>query len=98
IRDGAGDRVTPFVAGLGTTGTMMGTTRRLHEHSRPIHCVAVEPAEALHGLEGLNSRAPSIVPPIYDAGIPDEIMPIGTEDGWDMTDRLASLEGLPAGH
>jgi cysteine synthase B len=40
----------------------------------------------------------SIVPPIYDAGVPDEILPIGTEEGWDMADKLASLEGLPVGH
>jgi cysteine synthase B len=98
ILDALGDKITHFVTGLGTSGTMMGTTRRLHEHSRPIHCVAVEPAEALHGLEGLKHMASSIVPPIYDTGLPDEIMPIGTEDGWDTTDRLASLEGLPAGH
>ena len=56
--------------GLGTTGTMMGTTRRLQEHARPIRCVAVEPAEALHGLEGLKHLASSLVPPIYDAARP----------------------------
>ena len=98
ILDALGDRVTHFVTGLGTSGTMMGTTRRLHEHSRPVHCVAVEPAEALHGLEGLKHMGSSIVPPIYDAGLPDEIMPIGTELGWDMTDKLTALEGLPVGH
>jgi cysteine synthase B len=42
--------------------------------------------------------ASSIVPPIYDSGVPDEILPIGTEAGWDMADKLASLEGLPVGH
>jgi cysteine synthase B len=93
-----GDRVTHFVTGLGTSGTMMGTTRRLHEHTRKIACVAVEPAEALHGLEGLKHMASSIVPPIYDSGVPDEILPIGTEAGWDMADKLAALEGLPVGH
>ncbi len=98
ILDALGDKVTHFVTGLGTSGTMMGTTRRLHEHSRKITCVAVEPAEALHGLEGLKHMASSIVPPIYDSGVPDEILPIGTEAGWDMADRLASLEGLPVGH
>jgi S-sulfo-L-cysteine synthase (O-acetyl-L-serine-dependent) len=98
ILDAVGDRITHFVTGLGTSGTMMGTTRRLHEHSRPIQCVAVEPAEALHGLEGLKHMASSIVPPIYDSSIPDEIMPVGTEDGWDMADRLAAEEGLHVGH
>jgi cysteine synthase B len=98
ILDALGDRITHFVTGLGTSGTMMGTTRRLHEHHRSIRCIAVEPAEALHGLEGLKHMASSIVPPIYDAAVPDEIMPIGTEDGWDMADRVAELEGLHVGH
>ncbi len=98
ILDALGDRITHFVAGLGTTGTMMGTTRRLHEHTRPIHCVAVEPDQPLHGLEGLKHIASSIVPPIYDAAVPDEILPVSTEDGWDMSDRLAAEEGLNVGH
>jgi cysteine synthase B len=98
ILDALGDRITHFVTGLGTSGTMMGTTRRLHEHTRPIRCVAVEPAEALHGLEGLKHMASSIVPLIYDSGVPDEIMPISTENGWDMADRLAAEEGLYVGH
>jgi S-sulfo-L-cysteine synthase (O-acetyl-L-serine-dependent) len=98
ILEALGDRLTHFVAGLGTSGTVMGTTRRLHEHSRPVRCVAIEPAEALHGLEGLKHMGSSIVPQIYDAGVPDEIMPVGTEDGWDMADRLAAEEGLHVGH
>lgn len=98
ILEAVGDRITHFVAGLGTTGTMMGTTRRLKEHSRPIRCVAVEPADPLHGLEGLKHLATSIVPPIYDASVPDEIMPVTTEEGWDMSDRLAEEEGLHVGH
>jgi cysteine synthase B len=93
-----GDRITHFVAGLGTTGTMMGTARRLKEHSRPIRCVAVEPSEAMHGLEGLKHLATSLVPPIYDPTVPDEIVAVTTEDGWDMADRLASEEGLHVGH
>ncbi|MGB0680444.1 MAG: PLP-dependent cysteine synthase family protein, partial [Polyangiales bacterium] len=75
-----GDRLTHFVAGLGTSGTMMGTTRRLRQHSRPIRCIAVQPAEALHGLEGLKHMQSSIVPPIYDAALPDEQRTVGTED------------------
>jgi len=98
ILDAFGSRITHFVAGLGTSGTVMGTTRRLHEYSRPIHCVAVEPAEALHGLEGLKHMASSIKPGIYDANVPDEILPVGTEEGWDMTDRLGAEEGLHVGH
>lgn len=98
IIDAFGPRITHFVAGLGTSGTVMGTTRRLHEYPRPIHCVAVEPAEALHGLEGLKHMASSIKPGIYDPTVPDEILPVGTEEGWDMTDRLGAEEGLHVGH
>lgn len=98
ILEQVGDRLTHFVAGLGTSGTMMGTTRRLKEHDARIRCVAVEPAEALHGLEGLKHMATSMVPAIYDASLPDEILPVGTEEGWDMADRIARDEGLHIGH
>jgi S-sulfo-L-cysteine synthase (O-acetyl-L-serine-dependent) len=98
ILDAFGDRITHFVAGLGTSGTVMGATRRLHEHGRKIHCVAVEPAEALHGLEGLKHMASSLQPAIYDPTVPDEILPVGTDEGWDMTDRLGAEEGLHVGH
>jgi S-sulfo-L-cysteine synthase (O-acetyl-L-serine-dependent) len=98
ILDALGDRLSAFVTGLGTSGTMMGTTRRMREHSRKIRCIAVEPAEALHGLEGLKHMGSSIVPPIYDSGLPDEILPVSTEDGWDMSDKVAELEGLHVGH
>jgi S-sulfo-L-cysteine synthase (O-acetyl-L-serine-dependent) len=98
ILDALGDRITHFVAGLGTSGTMMGTTRRLREHKHKIECIAVEPAEALHGLEGLKHMASSIQPEIYDPHLPDEILPVGTEDGWDTSDRLAREEGLHVGH
>lgn len=98
ILDQVGDEITHFVAGLGTSGTCMGTTRRLHEHTRKIHCVAVEPAEALHGLEGLKHMASSLVPEIYDPKVPDEILSVGTDAGWDMSDRLAAQEGVHVGH
>lgn len=98
ILDAFGDRITHFVAGLGTSGTAMGTTRRLHEHQRKIECIAVEPAEALHGLEGLKHMASSIKPAIYDETVPDEILPVTTDEGWAMTDRLGAEEGLHVGH
>jgi cysteine synthase B len=98
ILDALGDRITHFVAGLGTTGTMMGTARRLREHHRPVRCVAVEPDHALHGLEGLKHLPSSIVPAIYDAALTDETMRVSTEDGWNMADRLAAEEGLHIGH
>lgn len=98
ILDQVGDEITHFVAGLGTSGTCMGTTRRLREHTRRIECIAVEPAEALHGLEGLKHMESSLVPEIFDPKVPDEILPVGTEAGWDMSDRLAEEEGLHVGH
>jgi len=98
ILDALGDRLTHFVAGIGTTGTLMGTTRRLREHEKKIHCIGVEPAEALHGLEGLKHMASSMVPALYDPALPDEIIPVLTEDGWDMADRIAAEEGLHVGH
>src|SRR5690606_20174141 len=98
ILDAVGDKITHFVAALGTSGTAMGTTRRLHEHHRKIHCVAAEPAEAMHGLEGLKHMASSIVPGIYDPHTPDEILPISTDAGWDMAERVAEEEGLFVGH
>jgi cysteine synthase B len=93
-----GRELTHFVAGLGTSGTMMGTTRRLKEAGFPVRCVAVEPDQPLHGLEGLKHMASSLVPAIYDPHLPDEILPVGTEAGWDMSDRLAQEEGLHVGH
>lgn len=98
ILEQVGDEITHFVTGLGTSGTAMGTTRRLKEHSRPIVCIAAEPAEVLHGLEGLKHMASSIVPKIYDPNLPDEILSVGTDEGWDMSDRLAAEEGLYVGH
>ena len=98
ILEAVGDRITHFIAGLGTTGTMMGVTRRLKEHSRTIECIAIEPSDALHGLEGLKHLGSSLVPPIYDPKVPDRIVAVTTEDGWDMADRLAREEGLHIGH
>jgi cysteine synthase B len=97
LRD-LGRELTHFVAGMGTSGTIMGTTRRLHEASWKIHCVSVEPSESLHGLEGLKHMASSIVPAIYDPSVPDENMPVSTDQGWEMTERLAEEEGLFVGH
>lgn len=102
IVEQVGERITHFVAGLGTTGTAMGTSRRLHEaaraQGRTIHCVAAEPADAMHGLEGLKHLPSSLVPAIFDASGVDERMPVGTEEGWDMADRVLNEEGLHVGH
>lgn len=98
ILEQVGHEITHFVTGLGTSGTCMGVTRRLHEHSRKITCIAAQPEEGLHGLEGLKHMASSLVPEIYDPSLPDEHMDVKTEDGWDMADRLAAEEGLHVGH
>ena len=98
ILEAVGDRITHFVAGLGKSGTMMGTARRLHEHTRRVRCVAVQPDEAMHGLEGLKHMASSLVPAIYDPTVADDNVTVSTEDGWDMADRLAREEGIHAGH
>jgi cysteine synthase B len=98
ILDALGDRITHFVTGLGTSGTMMGTARRLHEHVRPVVCVAVEPDEPMHGLEGLKHMASSLVPAIYDPKAHDALVRVSTEDGWNMADLLSAREGLHVGH
>ncbi|MGK4003143.1 cysteine synthase family protein [Sorangium sp. So ce1036] len=98
ILEAVGDRITHFVAGLGTSGTIVGTSRRLREHHRPIRCIAVEPADALHGLEGLKHLPSSLVPGIHDASAYHETMRITTEQGWDMADQLAREEALHVGH
>jgi cysteine synthase B len=98
ILDALGDRVTHFVAGLGTTGTIVGTSRRLKEHTRPIRCIAVEPDQPFHGLEGLKHLESSLVPEIHDRSAYDETLRVSTEDGWDMADRLAREEALHVGH
>jgi S-sulfo-L-cysteine synthase (O-acetyl-L-serine-dependent) len=91
-------RVTHFVTGIGTTGTVMGTGRRLKEYRRDIQVVAVEPADALHGLEGLKHMASSIVPGIYHPDELDGVLPMDTDEAWDVADRLAKEEGLLVGH
>lgn len=91
-------RVTHFVAGLGTSGTLMGTLRGLKALKPSVQGIAVEPAEPLHGLEGLKHLASSIVPAIYDERLCDRKLSIKTDDGWEWAERLGREEGLLAGH
>jgi cysteine synthase B len=91
-------RITHFIAGLGTSGTFMGTTRRLKEYNPGIHCVAVQPDEPWHGLEGLKHMETSIVPGIYDPNIADEHMGASTEDAYEVARSLARSEGILIGH
>lgn len=90
-------RVTHLVAGIGTGGTIMGTGRRLKEFNPNMQVVAVEPATALHGLEGLKHMPSSIVPGIYHEDKLDKKISAPTEESYDMTKRLAREEGLFVG-
>ena len=90
-------RVTHFVAGLGTSGTFMGVTRRLKELNPAIQCIAMQPDSPLHGLEGMKHMPTALVPGIYDPSVADEHVEIGTEDAHRMCLKLAREEGLLIG-
>ncbi len=98
IWEQSGGRVTHAVIGIGTGGTIMGTGRGLKARRRDIQVVAVEPAEALHGLEGLKHMPSSIVPRIYKQSELDRKLSIPTDLGWDTAEQLVRDEGLLAGH
>ena len=97
IWEQTGGEITHFVAGLGTTGTLMGTGRFLKERKPSAQIAAVQPDSPLHGLEGLKHMATSIVPGIYEARFPDVQMEVKTEEAYTMVKRLAREEGLLAG-
>jgi S-sulfo-L-cysteine synthase (O-acetyl-L-serine-dependent) len=97
IVEQTGGRITHFVTGLGTSGTFMGVGRRLRQFDPKIRLISMQPAEALHGLEGLKHMASAIVPGIYDATLADEDVRTGTEDAYEMTRQLARREGLLVG-
>lgn len=90
-------RVTHFVAALGTSGTFMGTARRLKELNPAIRCISLQPDSPFHGLEGLKHMATAIVPAIYDPALADEDRAVSTEAAYAMVRRLAREEGLLAG-
>jgi len=91
-------RVTHFVAGIGTSGTVMGASRFLKREKPGVMCYAAEPAESLHGLEGLKHMATSIVPAIWHPEEIDGVISVTTDAGWDMADRIRREEGIPAAH
>ncbi len=90
-------RLTHFVAGLGTSGTFVGSGRRLRELKPSIVLASVQPDSPLHGLEGLKHMESAIVPGIYDQTLADEDVRVGTEEAYEMTRRLAQEEGLLVG-
>jgi cysteine synthase B len=90
-------RVTHFVAGLGTSGTFVGTTRRLKELNPEIQAISIQPDSPFHGLEGLKHMATSIVPAIYDPFLADHDLELETEAAYAMAKQLAREEGLLVG-
>jgi cysteine synthase B len=92
-----GGAVTHFLAGMGTSGTMMGAGRFLKEFNPSIQLIGVQPDRSFHGLEGLKHMASAIRPGIYDPGFPDRIVEVETETAHEMVRRLAREEGLFVG-
>lgn len=92
-----GGRITHFLAGLGTTGTFIGTSRGLKNFDPKIQMISMQPASPLHGLEGMKHLETAIVPGIYDASVADKNVTVETEDAQEMTRRLAREEGLFVG-
>jgi cysteine synthase B len=90
-------RITHFVAGLGTSGTFMGTTRRLRELNPAIQCISMQPDSPFNGFEGLKHMATSIVPPIYDPTLADRNINMPTERAYLMAKRLGKTQGLLVG-
>jgi cysteine synthase B len=90
-------RVTHFVAILGTSGTFVGTSRRLKELNSSIRCISLQPDSPFHGIEGTKHMETSIIPKIYDASIADAELCIETEAAYRMARRLAREEGLLVG-
>jgi cysteine synthase B len=90
-------RITHFVAGLGTSGTFVGTTRRLKELNPAIQCISMQPDSPFNGLEGLKHMATALVPPIYDPALADRNIEMETEAAYAMAKRLGRTEGLLVG-
>ena len=90
-------RITHFVSMLGTSGTFVGTSRRLKELNPNIRCISLQPDSPFHGIEGAKHMASAIVPKIYDPSLADADIGISTEDAYSMAKRLAREEGLLVG-
>ena len=90
-------RITHFVSMLGTSGTFVGTTRRLKELNPAVQCISLQPDSSFHGIEGAKHMASAIVPKIYDPTIADQNLEIATEDAYAMARRLSRTAGLLVG-
>jgi cysteine synthase B len=97
ILDQTDGRITHFVAALGTSGTFTGITRRLRQEMPEVKCISVQPDSPLHGVEGTKHMPSAIKPGIYDPGLADDNLWVGTEDAYEMARRLAREEGLLVG-
>lgn len=98
ILDQTSRRLTHFIAGLGTTGTFVGTAGRLKHEIPSIRAIAVQPEDSFHGLEGLKHLPTAIVPKIWNPSIADEIWGCPTEPAYDLARKVARTEGLLVGH
>ncbi len=87
-------RITHFVAGLGTSGTFIGTARRLKELNPAIRCISLQPDGPFHGLEGWKHMPTAIIPKIYDPAVADQNFEVRTEDAYNLAMRLAREEGM----
>src|SRR5438270_185292 len=90
-------RITHFIAMMGTSGTFMGTVRRMKELNPKVRCISLQPDSPFHGIEGAKHMASAIVPGIYDASLADEDIGISTEDSYAMAIRASREEGLLVG-
>lgn len=90
-------RVTHFVASMGTSGTFMGVSRRLHREKPEVKCISAQPSSGFHGLEGLKHMPTALAPSIYDSSVADGNVWVETEDAYRMVRRLAREGGLLAG-
>jgi cysteine synthase B len=90
-------RATHFITGLGTSGTFMGTSRRLKTYNRDLHVYAVQPDSPFHGIEGTKHMGSALKPGIYDETLPEGFVEVGTEAAYAMTRRLAREEGIFVG-
>lgn len=91
-------KITHFVASVGTAGTIMGAGKSLKEFNPDIKVIAVQPDDAMHGIEGLKHMESSKLPGIYNPDFPDETVYVNTDRAYDMVKKIILTEGLPVGH
>ncbi len=90
-------RITHFIAAIGTSGSFIGTSRRLKQYNPTVQCIAVQPDVAVHGIEGIKHLETAMVPKIYDPSVPDMFMEVSTEKAYEFAKHLAAVEGVFVG-